>query len=59
MTSDPPPDDELPLVTPVAVVGLGAMGSRIAARLLEAGHETIVWNRSAAKAEQLSTHYLR
>jgi 3-hydroxyisobutyrate dehydrogenase-like beta-hydroxyacid dehydrogenase len=55
MTSDPPPDDPFPLVAPVAVIGLGAMGSRIAARLLEAGHETIVWNRSAAKAEQLAS----
>jgi 3-hydroxyisobutyrate dehydrogenase len=33
----------------VAVVGLGAMGSRIARRLLAAGHETIVWNRTPAK----------
>jgi HAD superfamily hydrolase (TIGR01450 family) len=30
----------------VAVVGLGAMGSRIATRLLAAGHHLIVWNRS-------------
>jgi 3-hydroxyisobutyrate dehydrogenase/2-hydroxy-3-oxopropionate reductase len=30
----------------VAVVGLGEMGSRIAARLLGAGHEVMVWNRS-------------
>jgi 3-hydroxyisobutyrate dehydrogenase len=37
----------------VAVVGLGAMGSRIAQRLLEAGHELVVWNRSAEKAEPL------
>jgi len=33
-------------VTRVAVVGLGAMGSRIAQRLLDAGHELVVWNRS-------------
>jgi 3-hydroxyisobutyrate dehydrogenase-like beta-hydroxyacid dehydrogenase len=37
----------------VAVVGLGAMGSRIAQRLLDAGHELVVWNRSAEKAEPL------
>ena len=37
----------------VAVVGLGAMGSRIARRLLEAGHELHVWNRTAAKAAPL------
>jgi 3-hydroxyisobutyrate dehydrogenase-like beta-hydroxyacid dehydrogenase len=37
----------------VAVVGLGAMGSRIARRFLEAGHELTVWNRDAAKAEPL------
>jgi 3-hydroxyisobutyrate dehydrogenase len=34
----------------VAVVGLGAMGSRIARRLEDAGHELVVWNRSAEKA---------
>jgi 3-hydroxyisobutyrate dehydrogenase len=37
----------------VAVVGLGAMGSRIAQRLLAAGHETIVWNRTPAKLAEL------
>jgi 3-hydroxyisobutyrate dehydrogenase-like beta-hydroxyacid dehydrogenase len=37
----------------VAVVGLGAMGSRIAARLLQAGHELVVWNRDRAKAQPL------
>ena len=37
----------------VAVVGLGAMGSRIAAQLLSAGHEVVVWNRTAGKAEPL------
>ena len=41
-------------MTAVAVVGLGAMGSRIAARLVAAGHEVIVWNRSAEKAERLA-----
>jgi 3-hydroxyisobutyrate dehydrogenase len=37
----------------VAVVGLGAMGSRIARRFLDTGHELTVWNRDAAKAEPL------
>jgi 3-hydroxyisobutyrate dehydrogenase-like beta-hydroxyacid dehydrogenase len=37
----------------VAVIGLGAMGSRIAARLLEAGHELVVWNRTPEKADGL------
>ena len=34
---------------PVAVVGAGAMGSRIALRLVDAGHEVVVWNRSPDK----------
>jgi 3-hydroxyisobutyrate dehydrogenase/2-hydroxy-3-oxopropionate reductase len=37
----------------VAVIGLGAMGSRMARRLLDAGHELVVWNRTAEKAAQL------
>jgi 3-hydroxyisobutyrate dehydrogenase-like beta-hydroxyacid dehydrogenase len=40
-------------VSAVAFLGLGAMGSRIARRLLDAGHELIVWNRTAAKAAEL------
>jgi 3-hydroxyisobutyrate dehydrogenase/2-hydroxy-3-oxopropionate reductase len=39
----------------VGVVGLGAMGSRIARRLSDAGHELVVWNRDPAKAEPLTT----
>jgi 3-hydroxyisobutyrate dehydrogenase-like beta-hydroxyacid dehydrogenase len=35
----------------VAVIGLGAMGSRIARRLLDAGHDVVVWNRTRAKAD--------
>ncbi|MGH3020666.1 MAG: NAD(P)-dependent oxidoreductase [Gaiellaceae bacterium] len=38
----------------VAVIGLGAMGTRIARRLLAAGHEVSVWNRSPARAEGLA-----
>jgi 3-hydroxyisobutyrate dehydrogenase-like beta-hydroxyacid dehydrogenase len=37
----------------VGVVGLGAMGGRIARRLADAGHELVVWNRDPAKAEPL------
>jgi 3-hydroxyisobutyrate dehydrogenase-like beta-hydroxyacid dehydrogenase len=37
----------------VAVVGLGAMGSRIAGRLLDAGYDVVVWNRTAEKAKPL------
>jgi len=37
----------------VAVIGLGAMGSRIAARLLDDGHTVTVWNRDGSKAEPL------
>lgn len=33
-------------MTRVAVLGLGAMGSRMARNLMLAGHEVIVWNRS-------------
>ena len=37
----------------VAVVGLGGMGSRIAGRLLAAGHELVVWNRSPERMTPL------
>ncbi|TYB62822.1 NAD(P)-dependent oxidoreductase [Nonomuraea sp. PA05] len=39
--------------TPVAVIGLGLMGRALAAAFLKAGHPTTVWNRTAAKADQL------
>ncbi len=35
----------------VAFLGLGIMGSRMAANLVRAGFEVTVWNRTAAKAE--------
>jgi 3-hydroxyisobutyrate dehydrogenase-like beta-hydroxyacid dehydrogenase len=38
----------------VAVIGIGAMGSRMARRLLDAGHEVIVWNRSADRISTLT-----
>ena len=40
-------------VTPVTVIGLGLMGQALAGAFLRAGHPTTVWNRTAAKAEQL------
>ena len=42
-----------PSSTTVAVVGLGAMGRRLAARLLGAGYRTVVWNRTPSKTEAL------
>jgi 3-hydroxyisobutyrate dehydrogenase/2-hydroxy-3-oxopropionate reductase len=38
----------------VAVLGLGAMGSRMARRLLDAGHSVVVWNRDVTKAAPLA-----
>jgi 3-hydroxyisobutyrate dehydrogenase len=38
----------------VGVVGLGAMGGNIAARLIEVGHEVTVWNRTPDKAKPLA-----
>lgn len=35
----------------IAVLGLGAMGRRMAMRLMEAGHDVVVWNRSGVPAE--------
>jgi 3-hydroxyisobutyrate dehydrogenase/2-hydroxy-3-oxopropionate reductase len=35
----------------IGVVGLGAMGARIAGRLADAGNDLVVWNRDPAKAE--------
>jgi 3-hydroxyisobutyrate dehydrogenase-like beta-hydroxyacid dehydrogenase len=42
-------------MTVVGVVGLGAMGSRLAARLMDAGHVVHGTNRTRAKAEPLIT----
>ena len=39
--------------TSVAVVGLGAMGGRIASRLLAEGYQPVVWNRTQARATDL------
>jgi 3-hydroxyisobutyrate dehydrogenase-like beta-hydroxyacid dehydrogenase len=40
-------------VARLAFVGLGAMGSRLARRLLAAGHQVVGWNRTADKARDL------
>ena len=40
----------------VGFVGLGHMGSGMAASLLKASHEVIVYNRTRAKAEPLIAH---
>ena len=40
-------------MTAIGFVGLGAMGGRIAGRLLAAGHQVYGWNRTKAKAAPL------
>jgi 3-hydroxyisobutyrate dehydrogenase-like beta-hydroxyacid dehydrogenase len=40
-------------MTAVGVLGLGAMGRAIAARLLGAGHDVRVWNRTPGRDEEL------
>ena len=40
-------------VTRVAFIGVGAMGGRMARRLLDAGHELTVWNRTPSKVTPL------
>jgi 3-hydroxyisobutyrate dehydrogenase len=37
----------------ISVLGLGAMGSRMAARLIKAGHDVTVWNRTADATKPL------
>src|SRR5262245_49937522 len=43
----------------IGYIGLGAMGGRMAARLLEAGHHVIGYNRTRSKAEWLTARGLR
>ena len=38
----------------IGVAGIGKMGAAIAARLIEAGHEVAVWNRTADKAKAVA-----
>lgn len=40
-------------LAPVAVIGLGNMGTALAAAFLDRGHPTTVWNRSQEKAKAL------
>jgi 3-hydroxyisobutyrate dehydrogenase-like beta-hydroxyacid dehydrogenase len=39
----------------VSILGLGLMGSALAEALLNAGHEVTVWNRTAGKADPLTS----
>ncbi|GAA1016377.1 3-hydroxyisobutyrate dehydrogenase [Acrocarpospora pleiomorpha] len=41
-------------MTTVGWLGTGRMGTALAARLLDAGHELIVWNRTAARTRPLA-----
>jgi 3-hydroxyisobutyrate dehydrogenase/2-hydroxy-3-oxopropionate reductase len=41
-------------MTRIAVIGAGGMGGLVARRLLDAGHDVTVWNRTAAKAAPLA-----
>lgn len=50
--SDTAPRRSEPL-SPVTVLGLGFMGTALAAALLDGGHPTTVWNRTPGKAEPL------
>jgi 3-hydroxyisobutyrate dehydrogenase-like beta-hydroxyacid dehydrogenase len=38
----------------IGVIGLGGMGSGMAANLLKAGHKVVVWNRSSGPVEALT-----
>ena len=40
-------------MTTVGLVGLGTMGSAMARRLIDAGHELVVWNRSPEAVERM------
>ncbi|WP_439564092.1 NAD(P)-dependent oxidoreductase [Microcella sp.] len=41
----------------VAFLGLGAMGSGMASRLVDQGYRVLVWNRSPGAAEQLASQH--
>ena len=40
-------------MTTLAFIGLGQMGLPMAGRLLDAGHDLVVWNRTPDKADPL------
>jgi 3-hydroxyisobutyrate dehydrogenase-like beta-hydroxyacid dehydrogenase len=44
------------LMAKLAFLGLGLMGTPMATRLLDAGHDLTVWNRTSAKTEPLLDH---
>ena len=46
-------------MTTICLLGCGLMGTPMAKRLLLAGHELTVWNRTRAKAQALSPHGAR
>lgn len=41
-------------MTTIGFVGLGAMGSRMAQRLVDAGYDLVAWNRTAGKVDRLT-----
>lgn len=43
----------------IAFLGIGMMGSRMASRLIDAGHELVVWNRTFAKCDPLAERGVR
>ncbi|MEO3751450.1 NAD(P)-binding domain-containing protein [Streptomyces sp. B6B3] len=45
--------ESTPPRTPVSVIGLGNLGRALAAALVERGHPTTVWNRTAGRADDL------
>ncbi len=47
------------MTAPVGFIGLGVMGGAMARRLLAAGHEVVVHNRTVARAEALAAHGAR
>jgi hypothetical protein len=44
-------------MTSVGFIGLGAMGAAIAGRLVEAGQDLVVWNRSPAAADRMAAEH--
>ena len=43
----------------VACVGLGTMGGPMAGHLIDAGHEVVVWNRTASKCDEFAARGAR
>ena len=39
----------------ITFLGLGLMGAALAETMVKAGHDTVVWNRTASKTEPLTT----